>query len=233
MNTILQTLFSPARAFEELKREAKFPTMTLIVLLLLVAVNLILMIPVTEKITAITMSSMSLPEAQMDTALQVVHKMRYLQAIGGVFMTAVALFLYALLMYILTAVAKPVLAYIKSFTIVIYSYLAVVIGDLINTALLYFKGLDELKNPFEIVLTGANLFTSVDKVGATFYTFLGLINPFQLWFVILLSIGLKIFTDMKYAKALIICIIFWLITVIFPVLSVFFSETMMKNVGIL
>jgi hypothetical protein len=95
------------------------------------------------------------------------------------------------------------------------------------------KGLEAINNPYEIVFTGLNLFTSVEKAGVMGYTFLTLVNPFQLWFVILLSIGLKIFTEIKYTKALIICIIFWLISVIYPVFSAFFSEMAMKNAGIM
>jgi hypothetical protein len=216
-----------------LKQEGKFPGMALIILLLLVAINLILMIPVTAKIMEITMSSTSIPEEQKNIALQVMHNMRYLQALGGVFMTAVTLFLYALVMFVITAITKPVLGYIKSLTVIIYSYFSVVIGELINTALLYFKGWEEIQSPYEISVTGANLFTSVDKVGAPLYMFLSLVNPFQLWFIILLSIGIKVFTDMKYTKALIICIIFWLITVIFPVASAWFGEMAMQRAGVM
>ena len=233
MNTILQTLFSPAKAFQTLKQENKFPGMALIILLVLVAINLILMIPVTSKITTMMMSSMPLPEERREIAIQVAHKMRYLQVIGGLFSIAVMLFLYSLLLFILTAIAKPVLDYVKSLTLVVYSYFAVMIGELINTALLYFRGLEEIKSPFEIMLTGVNMFTSVEKAGAPFYTFLSMINPFQIWFVILLSIGLKVFTGMKYRKVWILVMLFWLILVLFSVASVWFSQTAMKKAGIM
>ena len=231
MNTILQTLFSPEKAFNELKQESKFPAMALIKLLLLMTVYLILLVPVTAKITAIMMSSMPLPEAQLNRALEIAHKLRYLQVIGGIFATAITLFLYALLLYIITLIAKPALNYTKSLILIVYSYFALVIGELINAGILYIRGLDKITNPFEISLTGLNLLTTVEKIGAAGYTFLTLINPFQIWFVILLSIGLKVFAEIKYAKALIICIIFWLLTAIYPVVAVLLSETAMKNAG--
>jgi hypothetical protein len=233
MKTILQVLFSPERAFNELKQESKFPAMALTILLLLIAVYLILMVPIMSKITAIMMSSMPLPEAQLDRALEITHKLRYLQVIGGIFTTAIILILYALLLYVITLIAKPALTYIKSFILVVYSYFALLIGELINTGLLYIKGLDQITNPFEIALTGVNLFTTIEKTGAAVYTFLTLINPFQIWFVILLSIGVKVFAEIKYAKALIICIIFWLITIIYPIAAVMLSETVLKNAEIM
>ena len=235
MNTILQILFSPLKAFRALKQENKFPGMALLILLLLLAVNLILMVPITSKITTLMLSQSSMPvaEEQLDRALDMLHKLRYLQVIGGVFSSAMTLFLLALLLYIITLIAKPVLAYMKSFTVVVYSYFAILIGGLVNTGILYFRGLDKITNPFEITLTGLNLFTTLEKAGGGLYTFLSLVNPFQLWFIILLSIGLKVFTEIKFTKALLICILFWLITVIFPVASMIFSEITLQRAGMM
>jgi hypothetical protein len=207
--------------------------MTLIILLLLTTVYLILMVPVMAKITVITMSSMPIPEAQLNRALDIVHKLRYLQVFSGVFSITITLFLYALILYIITLVAKPAITYTKSFILIVYSYFAVTLGALINTGLLFMRGIEKITNPFEVALTGLNLLTTLEKVGATCYTFLGLINPFQLWFVILLSVGIKIFAGIKYPKALVICVIFWLLTVLYPVVMVMFTEITLKKAGIM
>jgi len=130
-------------------------------------------------------------------------------------------------------IAKPALTYIKSFMIIVYSYFALVIGNFVNTGLLYMRGLDEITSPFDASLTGLNLLTTLEQAGAAVYTFLGLVNPFQIWFVVLLSVGLKVFTDIKYVKALVIGIVFWVITIIFPVLSVIINEVTMKNAGLM
>jgi hypothetical protein len=233
MHTILQTLFSPAKAFTTLKEEYKFPAMTLLILLLLMAVNLILLIPVTAKITAITMSSMSLSESQIDSALAVVHKLRYLQVVGGVFTFAVTLFLYAFLLYIIALIVRSALTYTKTFILIVYSYFAVLIGEFINTGLIYIIGLEAITNSSEIAFTGLNLFITKEKAGAGGYTFLTLINPFQLWFILLLSTGLKLFAEIKYTKALLICILFWLITVLLSVGLAMFGELTARNVGVM
>jgi hypothetical protein len=235
MNTILQALFSPKRAFIELKQESKFPAMAMIILLLLVAVNLILMVPVTSKITTLmlTRSSMPIPEQQLERSLDILYKLRYLQVIGGIFSSAVSLFLYALLLFIITLIVKPALTYIKSFIIIVYGYFAVILGGLVNTGILYFKGMDSITNPFEIAFTGLNLLTTMEKAGGALYTFLSLVNPFQLWFVVIICVGLKVFTDIKYAKALLIGILFWLITVIYPVVAVLFAEMTMQRAGMM
>jgi hypothetical protein len=38
---------------------------------------------------------------------------------------------------------------------------------------------------------------------------------------------------MKYAKALILCIILWLLTVIYPVVSVWFGEMAIQRAGVM
>jgi hypothetical protein len=63
--------------------------------------------------------------------------------------------------------------------------------------------------------------------------FLSYINPFQLWFIVLLIIGLKIFTDSTWAKSTIVCIVYWLIVTLFPVISTYFSQVMMANKGLM
>jgi hypothetical protein len=231
MNTFFLTLFSPVKAFNELKATDKFSAMSVIILLFLILVNLILMIPVTGKITEITMASMPLPEEQAEAALQMVYKMRYLQIVGSLFVYAIIFLLYTLLLYVLVRISKSELTFMKALQLIIYSYIVIVIGDLVNTAVIYARGLDSIQTIYDASLIGANMLVSAESLTMALYTFLNCINPFQIWFVVLLIIGLKVLTEMKSAKAVIICIIFWLITVAFPVASAYFSQTMMAKAG--
>ena len=233
MNTILQTLFRPERAFNELKQENKFPVMALVILLILLAVNYILLIPINAKVLELTYSSMPFSEKQLEYTLGFTYKLRYLIVVGSIVTIAITMFVYALLLYTATVIAKPALTYVKSLTLIIYGYFAVLIGELINTGLLYIRGFDVIASPYEISQTGLNLMTAVEKTGAAVYTLLSMINPFQVWFVILLSTGLKVFANIKYIKALFICFIFWLLTVIYPVAAAYFSEMIMQKTGLM
>jgi hypothetical protein len=188
MNTFFLALFRPEKAFFALKTEEKFPAISLIVILLLMLANLILLIPVTAKITAITFSSMSLPENQIETITQIMHKMRYLQVAGSGVLYLILFFFYALLLFLSVRISKSKLTYKKALQIIIYSYFIVVVGDLANTALIYLRGVDSIKNMYDTSLIGVNLLTSVKQVGPVWNTFLSYITPFQLWFVVLLSI---------------------------------------------
>lgn len=224
MKTFFLVLFHPIKTFGKLGTDCKFSKMSLFILLFLIFTNLILMIPVSEKIVSITISSMDIVESQQDTIMQITHKMRYLQAIGTLFYYLFTLLFYALILWVLIPIARNKLSFKNALQLIVYCYFIVVIGDFINTILLYTRGLDSIKNVYDISLVGLNMLTSVERVGAIFYVFLSCFTPFQLLFIFLLSIGLKVFTNMKYILIYAIVTIFWLVTTLIPVISVYLSE---------
>ena len=233
MNSILDIIVSPVKTFNQLKTEEKFPVTPLVILLALTVVYTILMIPVSAKIVDLSLSKMTLPDKQMDMVIQVAHAMRYLSVISGIITYAAMLFLQALILFVIALLFKTKLGYIKALRLIIYCSIVLVIGELVNIALLYFKGIDNIENMYDIVLTGANLLTSVDRAGVALYLFLSYLNPFQLWFVVLLILGVKLFTDSGWAKPIVICIIYWLIVTLFPVLTAYFSQAAMASKGLM
>lgn len=233
MNTFLLMIINPVEAFREIKIARKFPTMGLVIVLLLSLINLILMIPITEKVTLLTTSAIQITESQKDILNQVAHKMRYIQVVGSELIYVIMLFFYALILYILSYVAKEKLKYINAFQLIIYSYFIVTIGDIVNTVFLYVHGIDSITNIYEISRLGVNLFTSVEQAGPILYSLLSYLTPFQFLFVVLLNIGLKVFTEMSYAKSLFISLLFWFITILIPILSIYQTQSGMEKIGII
>ena len=233
MDTLFDIIMNPFKAFNQLKTEEKFPVFAFILLLILALVNLILSVPVSSKISEALLLNMSLPEKQMDMAIQMMHNMRYLTAIGGLIGYAIMLFLYSLVLYVIALIFRTQLKYTKALRLIIYCFIILAIGELVNIMLVYIKGIDNIENMYGIMMTGANLLTSVEKVGVFLYMFLSYINPFQIWFVILLIIGVKVFTDSSWAKSSIICIIYWLIVTLFPAISTWSSQVLLANKGLI
>ena len=235
MDTFFKILYMPAEAFQALKGRNKFPWMSLILLLVVVIINNILLIPVTVKVSELSLTSMSLPisDEQIETTMKFMYKIRYLQVVGAFFMYIFMLVVYTLIIWILTKIAKRSLSFQKTFELVIHCCFVLAIGALVNTFVLYEQGIENIKNMFEISLTGLNLLTSVESVGVVFYTFLSLINPFYVWFVVLLTIGLSILTGMKHIKAFIISFIFWIMIIAYSVISVYFAYALMIRKGLI
>jgi hypothetical protein len=234
MNTLLKMLYSPVEAFRDLKNTEKFPAMSLILLLIIVIINNILMIPVTAKVAEITYANMALPisDEQIETALNMLHKLRYLQVGGAVFSYLFMLVVYTLIIWVFTKIAKLTLSFQKASALIIHCCLVFALGALVNTFILYFQGIEKIDNMYEISLTGLNLLTSTESVGVTFYTFLTLINPFYFWFLILLTVGVAIFTETTYVKSFIVSFLFWAILIGFPVLTMYFTQILFHNKGL-
>ena len=228
-------IYSPVKAFRELKNAKKFPLMSLIVLLTVVIINNILFVPVTTKVMELTFSSMSIPvsDEQIETARQMLHKMRYLQVVWAVFTYIFTLLVYTLIIWIFTKIAKQALSFKKTFELIVHCCFVIAIGMLVNTFILYARGIENIENMYEVSLTGLNLFTSVENAGVTFYSFLAYINPFYVWFLVLLTLGLAILGEMKFNKAFIISFVFWVIIIAFPVITLYFSQALMKSKGLM
>jgi hypothetical protein len=235
MNTLFKIFYNPVGAFRGLSEEKKFPLMSLVLLLVVVIINNILMIPVTAKVGELTFSSMKIQvsDDQLEYATQFLYKMRYLQVVGAVFSYVFMLVLYTLVVWILTKIAKQTLSFQKAFELMIHCCFALAIGTLVNTFILYGRGIENIGNMYEISLTGLNLLTSTESVGVTFYTFLSLITPFYFWFVALMTIGLAVLAGMKYLKAFIISIIFYMIIIAYTVITIYFSQVLLHSKGLI
>lgn len=229
----MNMIVNPVKTFNQLKTEEKFPLTALIILLVLTLINLILNVPIGAKAGELVLSSTSLPEAQMDMAIQMTHKLRYLTMIGGFVMSVIMLFVYPLILLAIARIFKTQLTYAKALRLIIYCLIISAIGALVNTAFVYFKGIDNLTGMYDSMRIGLNMLTSVESVGASLYIFLYAINPFEIWYLVLLIIGIKIFTNSAWTKSLLICIIFWLIVTLFPVITTYFSQAVMANKGLI
>ena len=158
--------------------------------------------------------------------------MRYLTAAGTVFSHLTIVALYTLVFWGLVRISKTSFSFLNAFKLMIHSYFVLVLGQLSDTLILYYQGIENINSIYEISLTGLNVFTSVERVGATMYSFLMSINPFYIWFVGLLTVGLTVFTGMKTQKAFIISFIFWMLLIMYTVATIYFSQVVIQRSGI-
>ena len=128
---------------------------------------------------------------------------------------------------------KQSLSFQKAFELIIHCCFVLAIGDLVSAFIIYGQGIENIKSMYEISLTGLNLLTSVEQVGVPFYIFLTLINPFQVWFLVLMTVGLGILADLKFSKAFITCFIFWVILIAYAVVIIYFSQLFTQKIGLI
>lgn len=225
MDTLVRTFFYSNKTREDgLESNISFPAFAFMLLIVMILANAFLCIPINEIIVKHTFSSMNIPPDNMNMMLEISYKTRYLQAISNGIVQIGQIFFFPLFIYILGKVLREKITYKMCLIIYLYSYFIVQAGDIINTILLYVKGIENIHQVYEINLMGLNRMFSFQSLGPVMYTLLTYINPFQLFSVLIIYLGLKNMLNIKPAKAIAMSGIFWIITILFPLLSVYYSE---------
>jgi hypothetical protein len=186
--------------------------------------SLILNTPIKEKVSIFTLSSMNFSPEQIENMTMIIHRMKYVHVFTNEIFYIGMLLFYSLIIWLLVKLFKNKITYKRVLQLMIYAYLVIIIGNIINSGLLYWLGLEKINNQYDTLMFGLNSLTSVSTVGSTFFTFLSYINPFQIWFVFLISMGIKYLTEICWSKSFFISILFWVISIAIPIISVYFSE---------
>ena len=108
-------------------------------------------------------------------------------------------------------------------------YSGPIVLDPNNSKLLYAVGLETIHSQLDLFRTGLNVFVSADKTGPWLYVFLAFINPFQIWYVLLLILGIRTVTGMSRQSSVSVALIIWLLTVSFMVILAGFGAMAMNK----
>lgn len=224
MSTLLEILFNPVMGFDKLKKNDTFSFVNLFITLVVMLFSLILNAPIKEKASMILLSSMNLPNDQIDNMIQVMYKMRYLQIINGEMLGLASLVFNSVVIYILIIMLKRKMRFKLVFHLIVLISPILYLGDIINSIMIYIIGINNMSSPYDALMFGANKLVPISSISTILYTFMSYINPFQIWFICLLCIALRILMKIGYAKSFAISILFWFISVALPTLSMYFSD---------
>jgi hypothetical protein len=152
------------------------------------------------------------------------EKMKFVGVVTSSIFFIIKMFFYSLVLWLLTFMGKKDIKYIQILSLFVIAFFIVILGDIANTAIIYFQGIDKITSEYSIYKTGLNILFDVKSIGPVIYSMFTYINPFQIWFIVLLIIGLNRLFEIEISKATLIILIFWLITVAIPVTVVYFTE---------
>lgn len=217
MNDIISIIFKPSKEFQSVAENKVSWIILFIALLLLTLINAILSFPVAEQLLKHSPVLAKLPPEQADLMKNFSQKMQYVGLIGAAFMFIAKILAFALLVYGGVYVFKGKIKFEQALTIVLLVNFIVVLGDLANTGILFATGIGNIHTQFDAYKTGLNILTSENKTGPGLYTFLAYINPFQVWYVLLLILGIRTVTGMSKSSSASVALIIWLLTISFMV----------------
>ncbi|MCM3408879.1 YIP1 family protein [Metabacillus litoralis] len=126
--------------------------------------------------------------------------------LGGLFGTSIGLLVFGAILFGIAKIVKSPVSFKQMFSLMIFTSFITTIGQLLNQLIIYAIGGD----PY-IMLTSINSFVGADGVlGAV----LGVFEVFQIWYYVLLALGLVKVAQLSKPAAYTIAIIFFILGLI-------------------
>ena len=213
LQNIADILAEPSAAFTRLKSEPKW--LLAIVIFCLFAVGIAwAMLPFTEQIMYQALAEAGISSEQIDISIKIGR-------IFGLIGSLVAPIIWLLAASAILTLAARLLGlndaikFKHIFAAVVHTSLISFLIALVNTALLVvFGDVESIKNAADMkMIPGLHLlFSSIENV--KLLTFLSYFNPLSLWYLAVLTIGIRVYTDTDKTKACVGAIIIWLLGII-------------------
>lgn len=203
---IFKMITEPKHQFELLRRRPKIVVPMLIVLL----------IGIVSIIFGLTFNpdvSEDISESGSSFMLVTVFN-----AAMGIFSLFMVLILRAVVLMIIMAFVEPGEDIQYPITITIYSFLVVQLGALVSTIIAFFIDGNPEKDYTSLGAIYARDMSTNEFVNDINYIFLSTINPFQIWMLVLVFIGVKVLYKTSTTKAIVATALFYFLPLIGSIL---------------
>ena len=211
LKLVLSTPLTPTEAYLELKKQPRwFLVFTLIAVAS--AACVVLSMPFTRQVALMSLSGI-LANDQLESAVSLSERVQYLAVLVapvgllGKWLLAAA-FLYAF--SIILDVHD--LQFRRVFAAVVHAEIVLVLMSCVNVLLLYLKGPVAMKSPIDLQsVAGLDILLSNAPANVPLFVLLNGINPFSVWYIVILSTGVSVMTGLSKFKSGMMVTILWLI----------------------
>lgn len=219
LQNIVDILAEPSAAFARLKSEPKW-LLVMVIFCLLSAGIAWAMFPFTEQIMHQQLAERGVPSAQIEISIKIGQ-------ISGLIGSVIAPIIWLLVVSAILTLAARLLGlsdaikYNHIYAAVVHTSLISFLIALGNTALLVvFKDAADIKNVADMkMIPGLHLLLGASE-NVKLLTFLSYFNPLSLWYLAVLTIGVRVYADTDKTKACVGAIIIWLLGVVPEVIFV-------------
>lgn len=196
---ILKMITSPKRQFELLRRKPKW-IIPLLIIFLIGVVNVVFGLTFNQDV------SEEISETNSSFILITIFN-----AIMGIFGLFMVIIMRAVVLMIIMAIVEPGEDIQYPITITIYSFIVVQIGALISTTIAFFIDGNPEKNYTSLGAIYASDKSTQDFVNDIQYILLESINPFTIWMLVLVFIGIKVLYKTTTTKAVVATVLFYIL----------------------
>ena len=232
IRNLAKGLIFPSELFYRIKENPQWVSVFLFISIFSIVVSFSA-IPYSNYLVKTTLSS-NLDDTNSTQTVETIQKVKYL---GLLFIPFMRIFKWAIfgtaIYYAAILINSKEIKYKQIIAVLAYSETILLMMAIVNTALLYTKEITTITNTMDInTIVGLDVFLSNKYESKSLYTFLNNFNVFTIWYLISVSIGIGIMSNLSKLKSSMIVFGIWFTGLLFQVAIVALTSQMIKNMGI-
>ncbi|MBP7460476.1 MAG: YIP1 family protein [Candidatus Delongbacteria bacterium] len=208
---LIQFITNPSAVAEKIKEQPQWVKAFIILGIISIIIGW-LTLPYAGALGARQLESLS-PEAA-ENAMKYVRIFSYV----GVLMAPIGLLIKwaiaAVVIMVVGMAFKVSASFMQLFCMVVYANVITTISGLFNLINLMIKGTESVTSAMDLNVISLHALFDPENVNRVLYAIMASINPFEIWYVIALGMGLSVIYNVPRSKGIWISVVYWVIVVI-------------------
>ena len=207
LRTLIDFVWSPSRGIEAVTKQAPLLVPVLLFSVATILINWYSM-PFAEQVARLSMPENVNPE-QAEQILRFTHRISVASTLVSPLSILVKWAVLAGLLYLVTVLANGGMRFRQAYSLVAFGSVALVAEWAVSLGVMLLRGVDNVRNPLDLV-PALGLTLVFRDVGAGWFALLNSINLFQLWFVVLLVMGVAAMNGFSRWRSGLVVVSVWL-----------------------
>lgn len=188
LQSLVDIIIDPVSVFRRIERGLTWWKPYIVIAVIMLVLGFLAM-PIQRAAMSLSMSSAD--EEQVAQALERMEQFAWLQPVGGAVWALIVILISAVVAHILITLISSQSNIKKTLSLIVYCRLIVVLGDIVKFVVLKMRGFENIESlaDLRVNLSLAAFFPDIGSFGWAFLDSFGL---FQVWYYILLVIGISI-----------------------------------------
>ena len=183
-----------------------------------------LMVPITRHVTMLNESGVA--EEQLETVVSFMEKGYWAAPVAVI----LGLLIVAAIAHLMIKIISPHSNFVKTLSLIAYCKLIYVVKDILYVVILRMKPLEDIESQADAQVS-LSLSALFPDAGKYFSAFLENLGVFQIWYYILVIIGIATIFKMDRKKAVIPTLVLWVVILLGSFISIFFQGFGSRGMG--
>ena len=230
---VFNILAAPSEVFADIKEKPHWRIAFIIVLASSMLIGWF-MIPAMEQPLR-SIYSKSFGENGAEAAMSSMMRMYFV--LGVIVQPALAFIrwtVFSIALSCLTRVfnSEAPLQFKQVFSATVYCEIIFILMSTLNVLIIYAKGLEQIETANDLtIFKGLEFFLKNKNENAVLVTLLGSINIFSIWYLIVVSISIRLFTGLKGSESFMLSVIAWLAWMAISLMQPVFVNSIMNIIS--